>query len=245
MMTFWAPFFTSLLAAAITGTGIHAVRHHEVWARKNSTYILCFAAGVLIGVSLLHLIPESFELAQRAPLCLLAGFLLLFFLNRFLDAYVSHGEPDQVGQVRIGIIPVIGIGCHSLVDGIIYPITFTVSTFTGITAAVGMILHEFPEGIISYVLLIRGGFSERKSLIFAFTAAALTTPLGTLISYPFIRRVDEILLGSLLSLSAGALLYVGASHLLPEAERERRRYSTAALLCGIATAAFMVLIKHQ
>jgi zinc transporter ZupT len=245
MTPFWAPFLASILAAVITGAGIYTVRRHGAWAHENGAYILCFAAGVLITISFLHLVPESFELAAHAPLYLLAGYLLLFFLNRFLDAYASHGEPDASRRVRIGIIPVIGIGCHSLVDGIIYPITFTVSLFTGITAAVGMVLHEFPEGVISYVLLTSGGFSERKSLLFAVAAASLTTPVGTLISYPFISKVGQPLLGSLLSLSAGALLYVGASHLLPEALREKRRYSTVALFCGVAAAVIMVLLKHE
>jgi zinc transporter ZupT len=56
----------------------------------------------------------------------------------------------------------IGIGFHSFIDGLVYSITFTVSIFTGMLAAIGMVLHEFPEGIITYLLLLRGGFSEKN-----------------------------------------------------------------------------------
>jgi len=77
----------------------------------------------------------------------------------------------------------------------------------------------------------------------AFFAAAVTTPLGTLASYPFVSRIDQPLLGLLLSLSAGALIYVGATHLLPRAEREPRKFSLVALAAGILVALGIVLSK--
>ena len=117
------------------------------------------------------------------------------------------------------------------------------STFTGVLAATGMVLHEFPEGIITYLLLLRGGFSERTALALAFLAAAVSTPLGTLVSWPFISEIDRSLLGTLLAISAGALIYVGATHLLPQAEQEQRRFSLVALGGGILVAVIIVLSK--
>mgnify|MGYP001815599352 FL=1 len=137
----------------------------------------------------------------------------------------------------------IGIGFHSFIDSLVSSIYFTVSIFTGLLAATGMVLHEFPEGIITYLLLLRGGFSEKKSLIFAFLAASLSTPLGMLVSYPYISRIDKPLLGTLLSLTAGALVYVGATHLLPQAEKEHQKYSLFALGAGILVATIIVLSK--
>lgn len=134
-----------------------------------------------------------------------------------------------------------GIGFHSFIDGVVYSITFAVSLFTGALTAVGMVLHEFPEGIVTYLLLIRSGFSEKNSLLFAFLAAALTTPLGMLVSFPFIRHIERQDLGALLALSAGALVYVGATHLLPQAEKEPRQYSLVALGTGILVAIIIVL----
>ena len=137
----------------------------------------------------------------------------------------------------------LGIGFHSFIDGFIYSITFTVSIFTGLLAATGMVLHEFPEGVITYLLLIRGGFGERTSFILAFLAAALTTPLGMLISYPYIREINESLLGALLAFSAGALIYVGATHLLPQAEKEEKRGSLLALGAGVLIALIIIFSK--
>jgi zinc transporter ZupT len=178
---------------------------------------------------------------SKAPFYLLAGYLGLHLFNRFINAFVCDKGSDA--QYGIGLVPMIGIGFHSFIDGFIYSITFTVSIFTGLLAATGMVLHEFPEGIITYLLLKRGGFRERTSLILAFLAAALTTPLGMLVSYPFISKIDKTLLGALLAFSAGALVYVGATHLLPQAETEHKRYSIFAMVAGILVAAVIIFSK--
>jgi zinc and cadmium transporter len=239
--TFWTALGASLLAALVTAIGIYTIRHFEAWGRKYSIYFVCFAAGVLISVSFLHIIPKSFELSPHAPVYLLSGFLLIHVFNRFITAFVCERGPNPT--YGIGLVPMIGIGFHSFIDGFIYSITFTVSIFTGALAATGMVLHEFPEGIITYLLLLRGGFSERASLLLAFLAASISTPLGMLVSWPYISQIDKPLLGNLLSLSAGMLVYVGATHLLPQAEKERRRYSLCALGAGILVAVLIVLSK--
>ncbi|WP_462271473.1 ZIP family metal transporter, partial [Desulfobacter sp.] len=91
--------------------------------------------------------------------------------------------------------------------------------------------------------LARAGFSRQNSLVFSFLAAALTTPLGMLVSYPFVTQISGQVLGALLSLSAGALIYVGATHLLPEAEDDQKKYSILALAAGVMTAVVIVALK--
>jgi len=238
---FWVTMGASLLAGAVTTGGILAIRQFETWARQNTTYFACFAAGVLIAVSFMHIVPRSFAMNAQAPVYLFAGYMVMHAFNRFLTAHVC--DDSQTADYPFGLVALLGIGFHSFLDGIVYSISFTVSIFTGIAVALGMVLHEFPEGIITYTLLIRSGFTGRRSFLLAFLAAAVTTPLGTLISYPFISRIDEPLLGALLALSAGALIYVGATHLLPRAEREPRRFSLVALAAGVLVALGIVLSK--
>jgi zinc transporter ZupT len=236
---FVTTFAASLVAGAVTTAGIYTIRRFEVWARQNTTYFACFAAGVLIAVSFLHIVPKSFAMNSQASVFLFAGYLFMHLFNRFLTAHVC--DKPATTEYALGLVPLFGIGFHSFLDGVVYSISFSVSMFTGSLVALGMVLHEFPEGIVTYTLLIRGGFSERSSFLLAFLAAGLTTPLGTLVSYPFVSRIDPPLLGLLLALSAGALIYVGATHLLPQAERERRRFSLVALGAGILVAAGIVL----
>jgi zinc transporter ZupT len=241
MQQFWIAFGASLLAGAVTTGGIFAIRRFEVWARQNTTYFACFAAGVLIAVSFLHIVPASFAMNAQAPVYLFAGYLLMHIVNRFLAAYVC--DKPETAEYALGLVPLLGIGFHSFLDGMVYSIGFSVSIFTGALVALGMVLHEFPEGIVTYALLLRSGFSAQKSFVLALLAAALTTPVGTLVSYPLISRIDTPTLGLLLALSAGALIYVGATHLLPRAEREPRRFSLVALGAGIAVALGIILSK--
>jgi zinc and cadmium transporter len=239
---FWTALATSCLAAIVTSIGIYTIHKFAEWGQRNTAYFMCFAAGVLISASFLHIIPKSFSMNASASIYLLVGFFGLHLFDRFLTAFVCQKNPEKE-HYGIGLLPMIGIGFHSFIDGFVYSIAFTVSIFTGFLATAGMVLHEFPEGIITYLLLVRGGFKERKAMILAFLAAALTTPFGMLISYPIISQIDKPMLGALLSLSAGALVYVGATHLLPKAEQEHKKYSLVALGGGVLTAIIIVLSK--
>ena len=131
----------------------------------------------------------------------------------------------------------------TLMDRVVYSVTFNVSIFTGVLAAVGMVFHEFPEGVVTFLLLERAGFTRKRSALYAFLAAAISTPFGTLVSFPFISKIDRSSLGILLAVSAGSLVYVGASHLLPAVEKENRRYTLISLGAGILIAVLIVISK--
>jgi len=236
-----AALLASLLSGAVTALGIFAVSRYRGAADRYSTYVMSFAAGVLISVSFMHVMPESLEMDSSAPVFLLAGFLAMHLLNRLLNVFLCHDE--ECSDYALGILPALGIGVHSFVDGLIYAVTFNVAIFTGALAAAGMILHEFPEGIVTFVLLERAGFRGRRSLVYAFLVAALSTPLGTILAFPFISSISRPTLAKLLALSAGALIYVGATHLLPAVERENKRYTIVALAAGVLVAVGITLSK--
>jgi zinc and cadmium transporter len=238
---FGVVLLASFLACIVTTIGIIAIARHEKWGTDNAVYFMSFAAGVLVAVPFLHIIPKSIEMNQAAPFYLLAGFLGIYLFNRFLKAYICHEFEST--DITMGVIPMTGIGFHSFLDGVIYSVTFNVSIFTGVLAAIGMVLHEFPEGIVTFLLLKRGGFAKKKSIWYAFLAAAISTPLGALVSHPFIERIGRSTLGALLALSAGALVYVGASHLLPAVEKENKRLTLLPMCAGVLVALVIVLSK--
>ncbi|MCU0768525.1 MAG: ZIP family metal transporter, partial [Burkholderiaceae bacterium] len=199
--SFWTALLTSLTAAAVTSLGIWTIRRFADWGERNTAYFICFAAGVLISASFLHMIPKAFALNSQAPAFLLAGFFGMHLFNRFLTAFVCERDPRRK-EYALGLLPMLGIGFHSFIDGFIYSIAFTVNVLTGVLATVGMVLHEFPEGIVTYLLLVRSGFAERRAALLAFAAAAATTPLGMLVSWPMVNAIDQPTLGLLLSVSA-------------------------------------------
>ncbi len=240
--TFLAVLLASGLSAVVTSIGIYVIVRFDEWGNRNVAYFMSFAAGVLMTTSLMHILPEAYEMSPQAPVWVLVGFMVLYILNTLLNQYGLHDHHGA--DITLGVIPMVGIGIHSLLDGFIHSVTFNVSIFTGILAAIGMVLHEFPEGIVTFLLLERGGFTRKKAILGALLAAGLSTPLGTLISYPFIHTIERSTLGVLLAFSAGALVYVGATHLLPAVEREQRPNTLWAMLAGIAVALVIVLTKH-
>jgi zinc and cadmium transporter len=239
-MSYGFAILASLVAAGVTTTGLFVIRRFETWGSHNATYFSCFAAGALITVSFLHIIPRSFAMNEQAPAFLLAGYMSFYLINRFIHVYVCDKTPESA----IGLIPLLGIGLHSLLDGVVYAITFNVSVLTGMLAATGMVLHEFPEGIVTYILLLRGGFSPKKAWLLAFLAAALTTPFGAVAAYPVIDQVSQTMLGALLAITSGALVYVGATHLLPLAQHDERPFSLAAMASGVVMALGIILTHH-
>ncbi|MEE4299876.1 MAG: ZIP family metal transporter [Pseudomonadales bacterium] len=242
MDAFWAAFGTSAVAALVTTAGIATIRRHKAWGEYNSPYFMCFAAGVLVSASFLHMIPRAMAMTTLAPAYLLGGFLGLLLSNHFLTAFVCQ-RGTGAKDAALGLVPLLGIGLHSLLDGVVYSVAFEVSVLTGVLATLGMVLHEFPEGIVIYVLLLRSGFAEGRAALWSFLAAALSTPVGMLLSWPFVRSLDAPVLGALLAVSAGALVYVGATHLLPRAEQAGRRHSLLAVAGGVLVACIIVSSK--
>jgi zinc transporter ZupT len=207
----WTPLLAACVSAAVTTTGVVAISRFEEWARRNAVHFKGFAAGVLIAVSIMHLLPRAFSLSERPSLFILGAFLTVYVADHLLGSSGHSGTPG-----RSGLIPL---------------------------AAVGMILHEFPEGIVTFVLVTRAGFSKGKAFVLAFLTAALTTPVGALVSHPFVSGIDRLVLGRLLAVAAGALLFVGTAHLLPEVRREGKAGSLLALGAGIALALLLILLE--
>ncbi|MBD3427095.1 MAG: ZIP family metal transporter [Candidatus Omnitrophica bacterium] len=239
----WQPLTASILASVVTAAGIFTISRFREWSKGRSVYMMSFAAGILISVSFLHLIPKSFSMNSSSPGFLLAGFLGLYLVNRMMKMYFC--EEYECEPYVTGMIPIIGIGLHSFIDGLIYVVTFKVDVLTGVLAAIGMVLHEFPEGIVSYSMLKSGGLSRGRSAVYAFIAAGLTTPLGVLLGYPFITKIGVPQLGLALAVSAGALVYAGASHLLPSIEKENRKFTVLTLAVGVLVAVAMVFFKNR
>lgn len=230
-----------LSACAVTSAGIYTISRFEDAARRYSVYFVSFAAGVLITVSLLHLVPHSVRLTETAPAYVLSGLLGLYLIDRLLE---RHGHEDTGGHSGAGVAAMIGIGLHSLLDGMIFSITFTAGIMTGILSAIGMVLHEFPEGIIMFTLLERFGYDRRQSIWIAFLVAGVTTPAGVLLSYPFIRLLDLSTLAPLIAACGGALVYVGASHLLPMTLQEKKGGTLLFLCLGVVLASLVIVVKH-
>ncbi len=116
---------------------------------------MCFAAGVLVSTPLLLALPNAFKQTSYAGFMALLGFLFMYFSNRIIKNRTNQ-EP-----LAFGITAVEGIGIHSLVDGIVYAVTFSVSILSGVLAGIGLVIHEFAEGVITFSVLLKGTLIKR------------------------------------------------------------------------------------
>jgi len=229
----WIAVF-SISAMVINSAGIMFVYKYRENVKKVKNYFMCFAAGVLIASPLLMAMPEAIEKNPHAGFAALAGFMFMFFSNKYIK-YKTR-QPDVAFSVTI----LIGIGIHSFIDGITYAITFSSSIIVGLLAGTGLMVHEFTEGIITFSAMIKGGITERKAVFWAFLVAGLTTPAGAFIAYPFVSRLSDSVMGLALGCVAGVLIYLSASHLLPETDKDEHEHSYAAFLLGIVLTLFLM-----
>lgn len=233
----------ALAGAAVNAIGLAVIHRFRSFGETHSVLFAAFAAGVLVAAAFVHLIPEALGGDVRAaPAFLLGGYLVMYFIGQWLGRGTQHVSHEE--RRAIAVAPLIAIALHSLIDGMIMAVTFRAETFTGVLSAIGLVLHEFPEGILVYVLLLRGGFATGKALAMAFAAAAMTTPLGVLIAAPLVDSLSAESLALIMAATAGALVYVGASHLLPHVDHEKRPGAMPVFLGGVALAATVSLLHR-
>ncbi|MCI4645897.1 MAG: ZIP family metal transporter [Hyphomonadaceae bacterium] len=241
MSSLQAPLFFGLTAAFITSLGLLAVALRADWSARNADLFGLAAGGMLVTLTLLHIAPEAFALASSAPGFILAGFLGGLLLNQSTRLMQRQSAGVPARNPADALTPVLAIAIHSFIDGVIYAVTFATSFESGVYAAISLILHEFPEGVIAFAILRAAGASNRNAFIWAFLAAAATTPLGVAVSGPFMFSVGEETLGQLFALSAGLLLFVATGPLLAPARVESPTRSLAAIAAGVVVAMAVAL----
>ena len=235
------------IAGATTLAGISLVRWKQDLATRYSHYVNSFAAGALVTIALVHLISESVELTDNAMLAVLGSFIVFYLLE---SAVVYHScsaihfarncprEAHTKGPIIFS-----GLLLHSLIDGFIIAIGFEVSLELGLFAATGVILHELPEGITSFALLMRS-MSRRTALILSI-AVALATPVGAAIALGPLNGLSEAGLGILMAVAGGSFLYIAASDLIPETHERDVFKNVISLLTGVSLLYLLTILFHH
>ncbi len=242
-MALSALLYSSIAGAATLG-GISVVRWKQDLAVKYSHYVNSFAAGALITIALAELIPESVALTSNALLVVLASFIAFYLLE---VAVVFHSGSaihtcETCPRKAHSKGPVIfsGLFLHSLIDGFIIAAGFEVSRELGLLTATGVILHELPEGITTFVLLIR--LIPRKTALVLSLAVALATPVGAAIALGPLSGLTESALGVMMAVAGGSFLYIAASDLIPETHESDALQNAASLLVGAGLLYLLTLL---
>ncbi|MGW0559234.1 ZIP family metal transporter [Streptomyces sp. NPDC003016] len=206
--------------------------------------VLGLAGGLMLGVVGLELLPEALEAAgderfgvPQALLLFVGGFLTAHLVERLLAVRrAAHGANE--GRVpQVGLTAAAAMVGHSLMDGIAIGAAFQVGGGMGTTVALAVVTHDFADGFNTYTLTSLYGNARRKAVAMLF-ADALAPVAGAASTLLF--TLPEELLGSYLGFFGGALLYLAAAEILPEAHHDHPARST--LLCTVAGVAFIWLV---
>jgi ZIP family zinc transporter/zinc and cadmium transporter len=235
---------SSLFAGFAAMVGTLIIWKYKEWGTRNIVYLMSFAAGLLLTISIVHIVPEAIEKNVNAPLFLLMGFILFYSYDRLIDNHSinKHGYESN-DHSNLGVITSWGIGLHSFIDGVLIMVTFTVSLLTGIATATAMVAHKIPAGVITFLLLEQAGYREKKAFLVVFLVVAITTPLGTIFTLLFLNLLHEAEIGLLLAFSGGGLIYI-ASRLLPEGENGSKKYNFLSLISGIIFTLVVTYLEH-
>ena len=206
--------------------GITTLSLKQDFLKRALFLLISLAAGALLGDAFIHLLPEAFEEASdplTVSLLVLAGILTFFVLEKFLHWHHSHGEDEfSAEHARIhpvGHLVLVSDGVHNLVDGLAIGAAFLVSPEVGIATAIAIALHEIPQEIGDFGLLIHAGFSRTKALLLNF-ASALTAFLGLGLAF-WLSSLGESLAPLIAAFAAGNFIYIALADLVPELQKAK------------------------
>lgn len=242
------PLFLSIVATIVVSlislVGIIAISIKKEALSKVLLSMVGFSAGTMLGGAFLHLIPEVAAVHQDENIFIyvLIGFIAFFLLERIIHWHHCHKNGGECEVHTFTYMNLVGDGLHNFLDGLIIATSFYAGTGLGIATTLAVIAHEIPQEISDYGVLIYGGFSKGKALLFNFLSATLAI-LGAIFSYFLISRLDN-LTDFLIMLTAGGFIYISASDLIPELHREPiLKKSISSFIFFVIGIIFMYIVK--
>lgn len=219
------------VVSALSLVGVFFLSVGEEWLKRVLFFLVAVAIGALLGDALLHLIPEAFESALEPAsisLLIIAGIISFFILEKALrwhhhhyeaaEDAVAHDLPDAAPH-HIGRLVIISDAFHNFLDGIIIAASYLVSVEVGVATTLAVMLHELPQEIGDFGVLIYAGYSRKRALTLNLLSA-LTAFAGAVLVITF-RAIPDVFIASILPFAAGSFLYIACSDLVPELHRKR------------------------
>lgn len=256
-------FGSVVVVSAVSLIGVFGLSMREALLRRTLFALVALATGAMFGNVLLHLIPEAYTEAgsmQGAGLAIIAGVLAFFVLEKVLHWQHAHavgeegqgkhiphqgaGEPHEHDTAHLGPLVLIADALHNLLDGFIIVGAYLVSPSIGIATTVAVILHEIPQEIGDFGLLLHAGYSRAQALMWNFFSA-LTAFAGAAAGL-YLAGAIEGSIPYMVAFAAGNLLYIAGSDLIPELRKTTdARRSIVQLVLVVVGVALMALLLQE
>ncbi len=228
--------FFSLLGGLATLFGIVFLLMNESWSRRNSIYVITFAAGALLAAVFFDIIPEiAKENASFLPYIII-GIVIFFIIEKVLVWHHCHEEECEAST--FGSVAILSHSLHHFIDGIIIAASFLVNYKLGIISTLAVIFHEVPEGIGQFAILLHSGTQTKRAIAYS-VIAVLMDPIGAALTYFAVGTFKDISV-PLLSVAAGGFIYLAGSEIIPEVH-QRLKHRKISLQIGLLLAGIFVI----
>ncbi|NNF56730.1 MAG: ZIP family metal transporter [Rhodothermaceae bacterium] len=231
-----------VLVSLVSLAGVFTLSLGRARLERIIFLLVSFAVGAMLSGALLHLIPRAYERLENGTTVgglVLVGVLGFFVLEKFLHWRHQHGDPEALegatghthghgghshGTEPFATMNLVGDAAHNLIDGMIVAASYLVSIPAGVVTTLAVMLHEIPQEIGDFGVLVYGGYSPRRALLYNFLVG-LVGVVGAVLALVIGTRVEGFA-DYLLPVTAGAFLYIAGSDLIPELNR-RHSYSAS------------------
>lgn len=241
---------SGLVISAISLVGASTFFLSDFYLKKALKPLVALSAGSLLGAAFFHLIPESVETFENSILTyvlIVSGFLSFFVLEQFLFWHHCHGAPGEHHHGKVlRVMVMVSDSVHNLVGGLAVGAGFMVSPQMGFITWIGEALHEIPQELGDFGVLIHSGWSRKKALLFNFLSG-LAFLLGGILAYYLSRfiRIDYFI-----PFSAGHFIYLSTVDLVPEINRQNHLAKTllhfASFVTGLCVLFLIkVMMEHD
>ncbi len=219
---------------SLVGIGLLALKKGTM--EKAVFFIVSFATGSLLGAAFLDLLPESIEgIAPKVAFAyVIAGMMIFFILERLVHWHHAHHDHAE-HEKPLGYLTLIGDAMHNFFDGFAIAASFASSQALGIATTIAIIMHEIPQELSDFTLLLYSGFSVKKAIL-SNLLVAFTAVLGVLAFFALSQQVENLNFYGM-ALAAGGFIYIAGTDLIPELHKERGAWKStlqlATVLAGI------------
>ncbi len=230
----------------ISFVGVFTLSLREEVLRKYIFIFISIAVGALLGDAFIHLIPEALENSKSTILTsvlIIAGVILFFILEKILHWH-HHGEDKEESAIHpVGKLVLLSDGIHNFMDGIIIGASFLVSVPVGLATALAVILHEIPQEIGDFAVLLHSGYSKRRALWLNFLSA-ITSVAGAVLLLT-LGNLAEFSSLWLIPIASGGFIYIAVADLMPELHKTKElKYSILQIVAVVAGVSAMIALTY-
>jgi zinc and cadmium transporter len=226
-MTVWVLSLLSVtLVSLVSLVGVWTLTLNAVQVRRTASMLVSFAVGALLGDAFIHLIPETFARGAgplQPSLLILAGMLLFFVLEKLLRH--QHGplhEHHHPGTPvpELAAINVVGDAVHNFIDGVLIGASYLTSPALGVSTTFAVLLHEIPQELADFGVLVHSGLTVRKAVLLNLASASAAIA-GTIVILVAGTTAGTQVTDLLVPVTAGAFVYIASADLIPELQHDR------------------------